>query len=194
MGFCVASIILILAPGPDMIFLITQSIKHGKGAGLATALGLSLGNLIHSILVASGFSLLILSSAQAFNIIRVLGAFYLLWLAANTLRDMSMSTEPIAGQSNLFRQGLLMNILNPKVALFFIAFLPQFVIADSMIPALQIILLGLIFTTLVIIIFISISLLAERLQTRCTDKIRSSMLLRGLIAAVYTFIALQLFF
>ena len=123
MSFCVASIILILAPGPDMIFLITQSIKHGKGAGLATALGLSLGNLIHSILVASGFSLLILSSAQAFNIIRVLGAFYLLWLAANTLRDMSMSTEPIAGQSNLFRQGLLMNILNPKVALFFICLL-----------------------------------------------------------------------
>ena len=193
MSFLVASIVLILAPGPDIIFLLTQSVRHGKGAGLATALGLSLGNLIHTLLVASGLALLLQSSAQVFNIVRVTGAFYLLWLAANTLRQVDTEDQQRTTQVHCFRRGLLMNILNPKVALFFIAFLPQFVITGSLPAALQLIVLGLIFTMMVMSIFISISLLAERAQPLCSLEMRSSMLFRGLIASVYALIALQLF-
>lgn len=192
-GFIFASVILILAPGPDIIFLITQSIQHGRKAGLATAVGLSLGNLFHTILAATGVSLVLLNSQQSFNIIKVLGAFYLLWLAAQSLRTIDNDSTPTR-QANLFRQGLIMNMLNPKVALFFIAFLPQFVVAEGLPSNQQMLLLGGVFTTLVLIIFCSVGVCAQQLHVLCSNQLRASMLLRGLVASLYTLIAMQLFF
>ena len=129
--FAVASLVLAITPGPDMAFLLGRTIVQGQRAGLICVLGITLGIAVHTAAVAVGLSALLAASVTAFAILKYAGALYLLWLAYQTLRhgaQLQLSDAPARAPAYLvFWQALLINVLNPKVALFFLTFLPQFV-------------------------------------------------------------------
>ena len=155
--FLSASMLLIIAPGPDLLFAITQGISNGRRAGVATGMGLALGNSIHTLAAAFGISLIFKTSAIAFTVLKILGAAYLLFLAFKAIKNrnsmFTLKDEKPASERALLARGFLMNVLNPKVALFFLAFLPQFVNPAIGNVPLQMIILGLIFMVLTAIIF-----------------------------------------
>ena len=131
--FLLAGIILNLTPGNDTIFILTKSIGQGRKAGIVSALGIGTGSIFHTILAALGLSLIIAKSILLFNIIKFAGATYLIYIGYKMLTDKPQveTTEAFSSTSvnywKIYRDGILTNILNPKVALFFIAFLPQFI-------------------------------------------------------------------
>ncbi|MBN1993607.1 MAG: LysE family translocator [Anaerolineae bacterium] len=147
--FFVASWALILAPGPDMIYVITRGIAQGRRAGLLSALGVTLGILVHTTFAACGLAVLLETSALAFMLVKYVGAAYLVYLGFKALKDKSSLTVLAQPEEMDFRaifwQGMLSNVFNPKVALFFLAFLPQFVIQNGHAVAGQMFTLGLIF-------------------------------------------------
>jgi len=154
--FLGASIALTIAPGPDNIFVITQGITRGRKSAIVTALGMCSGISVHTTAAAFGISAVFYSSAVAFNIIKYAGAAYLLYLAYKTLKERSAIRLSLADEkpmTDLFRRGFIMNVLNPKVAMFFLAFLPQFVTPNTSYFALQILLFGAIFMVQGVIIF-----------------------------------------
>lgn len=140
---------LILAPGPDMLYVITRGIAHGRRAGILSAVGVVCGILVHTTAAALGLTLILQTSAFAFLFVKLFGAAYLIYLGIKAWRDKSTFTlqnsAPIAKSSALFWQGVLSNILNPKVAIFFLAFLPQFVDKGSSHLIWQMMLLGITF-------------------------------------------------
>ena len=145
--FAVAALMLNLTPGNDMIYVATRSASQGIKAGIISSLGIMAGCMVHIVAAVVGLSALIAQSAFAFNLIKYLGAAYLIYLGARALlskRQMLSINTAVARISNrkLFLQGLLTNVLNPKVALFFLAFLPQFISTDGSNPAIQILFLG----------------------------------------------------
>jgi threonine/homoserine/homoserine lactone efflux protein len=129
--FALAALALIAIPGPNMVFVATRAMSEGRRSGLASALGLETGTIIHVCAAAAGLSALIASSATAFNALRYLGAAYLVYLGIRALRQRATTPadEPPAPVSlgRAYRQAIVVQLLNPKVALFFLAFLPQFV-------------------------------------------------------------------
>jgi threonine/homoserine/homoserine lactone efflux protein len=147
--FLIASCLLNLAPGPDMLYVMGRSIGQGRRAGTVSALGIFTGTLVHITLAAAGLTAILRSSPAAFNIIRYAGAAYLLYLGLRILiqRDSRLAAANLAKVSlwSVFSQGVVTNVLNPKVALFFLAFLPQFVNTRGGNTALDIVLLGMIF-------------------------------------------------
>lgn len=150
--FLVATIALNLSPGPDMLYVISRSLGQGRRAGIVSALGIGAGTLVHTFVTAIGLSAVLLSVPIAFEFIKYAGAAYLAFLGVRMLLSSrsgasNLSSEAIApsGLGAVFRQGVFTNVLNPKVALFFLAFLPQFVDPSKGTVALQIILLGLVF-------------------------------------------------
>jgi threonine/homoserine/homoserine lactone efflux protein len=146
--FLVAALALNFAPGPDMLYVIGRSVGQGRKAGVVSALGIFAGCWVHILAAAVGIAALLRSSPMAFNIVRYLGAAYLLYLGAKMIIQRSrLETQqlPSGSLSNIFRQGVITNVLNPKVALFFLAFLPQFVDARRGSVALQILFLGVVF-------------------------------------------------
>jgi len=154
--FIGASVAITLAPGPDNIFVTTLGITRGRKPAIITALGMCCGISVHTTAAALGISAVFHSSAAAFQIVKFIGAAYLLYLAYKTLKDRSiirLSTADNTTAAALFRRGFIMNVLNPKVALFFLAFLPQFVVPDSVPISLQMLLLGGIFMAQAAVIF-----------------------------------------
>lgn len=154
--FLGASIALTIAPGPDNIFVLTQGITRGRKSAIVTALGMCSGISVHTAAAAFGISAVFYSSVVAFNIIKYAGAAYLLYLAYKTLKERSAIRLSLADEkpmTDLFRRGFIMNVLNPKVAMFFLAFLPQFVTPNTSYFALQILLFGAIFMVQGVIIF-----------------------------------------
>jgi threonine/homoserine/homoserine lactone efflux protein len=150
--FVVAAVVLLLTPGPAVLYIVTRSVEQGRLAGLVSALGVHVGTLVHVAAAALGVSALLVSSAVAFDVVKYLGALYLIYLGVRKLlgRD-----EPARGRApaprslrRLFGQGVIVNVLNPKTALFFLAFLPQFVDVSKGAVAVQILALGLIFVAL----------------------------------------------
>ena len=134
--FLVTGIILNLTPGPDTFYILGRSMAQGRSAGVASVLGISAGSLVHTLGAALGLSALIAASATAFLAIKLAGAAYLVFLGARMLFSRVSATSIPTGFTSsgflaIFRQGLLTNVLNPKVALFFLAFMPQFIAADS---------------------------------------------------------------
>jgi threonine/homoserine/homoserine lactone efflux protein len=129
--FVSAALLLLVIPGPAVFYIVGRSIGHGRGAGLVSALGISVGTLVHTAAAAVGLSALLMSSAMAFSAVKYLGAAYLIYLGVQKIRrDESFVVEgdaPRVKLSRIFAQGIVVNILNPKSALFFFAFLPQFV-------------------------------------------------------------------
>lgn len=162
--FIGASLLLIIAPGPDILFLITQGLSKGRQAGLATALGLSAGNLVHTTAAALGVSAIFRASPLAFQGVKWAGAAYLLFLAWKTIQHrhelLSLSGAVELTGRTLFWRGFVMNVLNPKVALFFLAFLPQFAAPEAGPIWLQMLWLGILFTALVVLVFSAIGLFA----------------------------------
>ena len=170
-SFLLASILLTLSPGPDNIYVLTQSINKGYKVGLAISIGLCSGLIIHTSAAALGVSVILKQSDIAFNILKYLGAGYLGYLAIMAAKEKTEKQE-IEANSNLstkswlslIRKGFLMNVLNPKVSLFFLALLPQFVSKNGMHFSKQMLVLGLIFMLQAMVIFSSISVLASKLS------------------------------
>jgi len=169
--FTFASILLTLMPGPDIIFVVTQSVTQGKKSGIMIALGLCTGLIFHISAAALGLSLLIYNSEIAFTILKYIGAAYLIYLGILALVDRNKNSFDLDFKDKkevkkLYSKGILMNILNPKVSLFFLAFMPQFIKTDQANISLQIIILGLIFIIQAILIFIAVSYLADKLASK----------------------------
>jgi threonine/homoserine/homoserine lactone efflux protein len=148
LAFLVAAFALNLAPGPDMLYVIGRSVGQGRKAGIVSSLGVFVGCWVHILAAAFGIAALLRSSPVAFNVVRYAGAAYLIYLGIKMLAqktDLSSQQLKAEGLGVIFRQGAITNMLNPKVAIFFLAFLPQFVDARRGNVVLQILLLGLIF-------------------------------------------------
>jgi threonine/homoserine/homoserine lactone efflux protein len=147
LSFVLAGLALNIVPGADMTLIIASAARGGRRDGIVAALGIGAGTLFHIVAAVLGLSAILASSQTAFNIIKWIGAAYLLWIAISLLRDGRSSEAPGAGPATsglrLFRAAVLVNVLNPKVALFFLAFLPQFVDPEAAVPSLQILCLGL---------------------------------------------------
>jgi len=170
LSFIGASVILSIMPGPDNIFVLTESLTKGQRNGIAISIGLSLGVLIHTIAAATGLSIIIQKSAIAFSVIKYFGAVYMFYLAYKSIKEqkpvLSFDLATINKSTKfslLIKKGFLMNILNPKVALFFIAFLPQFTTSSDINVTFQMIILGLIFMLQALLIFSLISTLSSKL-------------------------------
>jgi threonine/homoserine/homoserine lactone efflux protein len=150
--FLLAALGLLLVPGPSVLYVVTRSMTQGRRAALASVLGIEVATLIHVVAAALGLSALLLTSALAFSVVKYLGAAYLIVLGVRTLlaREKHQQAEAPAPRSGsqVFRQGFLVNLLNPKTALFFYAFLPQFVDPARGGAAEQILLLGGLFVLL----------------------------------------------
>ena len=141
LGVFAATVLVVNAtPGVDMIFVLTRTLRHGVVSGAAAALGVAAGCVVHTLLAAFGLAALLATSSAAFALVKYAGAAYLVWLAIGMLREGAGSTRtadvaappaPGPGALKLLRQGLLTNVLNPKVAIFFLALLPQFIDADA---------------------------------------------------------------
>lgn len=131
MIFIAATLALLLVPGPAVLYIIARGVDQGRMAGLASAVGIATGSLFHVVAAALGLSAILASSALAFSIVKYLGAAYLIFLGVRTLMTRPDIAEPIARRPRtrreLFTQGVVVQVLNPKIALFFLAFLPQFV-------------------------------------------------------------------
>ena len=175
-SFLTASLLLSIIPGPDNIFVLTESITKGKKNGIAISLGLAMGVLVHTAAAATGLSIIIQKSAMAFSIIKYIGAAYLFYLAFMSLKEkkieLTLVDDQVQNKNNvayLIKKGFLMNVLNPKVALFFIAFLPQFISKNGFNITLQMFLLGIIFALQAFLVFFIISILASRLTKYVND-------------------------
>jgi threonine/homoserine/homoserine lactone efflux protein len=129
--FVVASLVLLLTPGPAVLYIVARSVAQGRAAGLVSVLGIHLGTIVHVAAAAVGLSALLVSSALAFAIVKYLGAAYLVWIGVRTLTakdpDPEAPAVPAEPLHRSFRDGFVVNLLNPKTAIFFLAFLPQFV-------------------------------------------------------------------
>lgn len=168
-SFVFATATLAISPGPDNIFVLTQSIVNGKKYGIATVLGLMTGCIIHTTLVAFGVSEVINQTPKLFFIIKLLGATYLLYLAYKVYKsdaNISLSTEGVEQKTTaeLFKKGFWMNVLNPKVTIFFLAFFPQFLFSESISKVIQFYVLGGLFIITSFLIFSSIAILAGKIS------------------------------
>ncbi len=147
--FFAASWILIITPGPDMVYVITRGVSQGRRAGIVSAAGVTLGILVHTFFAACGLAIILRTSAMAFLLVKLAGAVYLIYLGIRAFienSDFSLAADrPKAGMRKVFVQGVLCNVLNPKIALFFLAFLPQFVIPGPVSASIQMMCFGFIF-------------------------------------------------
>jgi threonine/homoserine/homoserine lactone efflux protein len=150
--FVGAALLLLVVPGPSVLYVVTQSVSHGRRAGIASVAGIHTGTLVHIAAATVGLSALLASSALAFDVVKYLGAAYLVIIGIRRLAGFEPDDEPErqSGQQlgPLYRQGIVVNVLNPKTALFFLAFLPQFVDPARGAAWLQILALGLLFAAL----------------------------------------------
>jgi threonine/homoserine/homoserine lactone efflux protein len=147
-AFLFAAFMLNIAPGPDMLYVIGRSVGQGRKAGIVSSLGVFIGCWAHILAAAFGIAALLRSSPLAFNMVRYAGAAYLIYLGTRMIvKRADLSSQPLQPEklARIFRQGAITNMLNPKVAIFFLAFLPQFIDAHRGSVILQILLLGLIF-------------------------------------------------
>lgn len=169
LSFVLATSVLACSPGPDNIFVLTQSIVNGKRHGLATVLGLMTGCIVHTTLVAFGVSAILKESEHLFFIIKLFGALYLLYLAYQVFRskaEIMISTDNIDRKSTkqLFKIGFWMNVLNPKVTIFFLAFFPRFLFSEELSHVLQFYVLGGLFILTSFTIFSTIAFLGGTLS------------------------------
>ena len=162
--FFVASVLLGIAPGPDNIFVLAQSVMHGPRAGFTVTMGLCTGLVVHTLMVTLGVAALFQASEVAFTSLKLIGAIYLFYLAWQAFRAPVSSMKPagtaVAGFWRLYRRGIIMNVTNPKVSIFFLAFLPQFADPSKGLLGLQLILLGMIFIFATLLVFGGVSLVA----------------------------------
>ncbi len=197
-AFFITSLMLALAPGPDNIFVVTHSVMRGREAGLAVVMGLCTGLLVHTAAVALGIAVIFQTSDWAFTALKTVGAAYLLYLAwqAVTAEAMMLNADnahcPSFGWS--YRRGIIMNISNPKVSLFFLAFLPQFIEPDSAGVTEQVIVLGSLFILATVMVFGTMALMAGKVAERLRTSPRLQTSLNRLAALIFVLLAVHLFF
>ena len=149
--FIVSGLLLNITPGPDSLFIMARSATQGWRAGVVACWGIGAGTLVHVLAAALGLSALLATSATAFAVVKVIGAAYLVWIGIGMLRARGEATQAVDAAPrvlryrDIFRQGFLTNVLNPKVALFFLAFVPQFIAPDAASKPLAFVVLGAIF-------------------------------------------------
>jgi threonine/homoserine/homoserine lactone efflux protein len=150
--FLAAALALLIVPGPSVLYIVARSVDQGRVAGLVSVLGIEIGALVHVAFAAVGLSVLLASSAAAFTVVKWLGVAYLVWLGLRRLLDRDDEDTPVAVErrklSRVLSQGVLVNVFNPKTALFFLAFLPQFVDPSRGPVGVQIVVLGITFVVL----------------------------------------------
>ena len=160
--FLAASALLAIAPGPDIVYVLARGISQGPRAGIAAALGFATGCIFHTVLAAVGIAALIRSSPLAFDLVRYAGAAYLVWIGIQALRHRSAFSIEAAsdakGLAVIYKQSVIGNMLNPKVTLFFLAFLPQFVNTAAGHVEWQMVLLGVLFMAVTIVVFGAVAL------------------------------------
>lgn len=188
--FLTASIILTVSPGPDIIFVLVQSMTNGKKAGIVTTLGLVSGIIIHTSLVAFGVSALIKESETLFLLIKIFGALYLFYLAFRVWRsnaEISFIAKEISVRQNasLFKQGFIMNVLNPKVTIFFLAFFPGFLWDAEGNTVYQFYMLGLLFMLQAFLIFGLVAILAGKISEYLKTHPQSGVVLKWLQVLVF---------
>jgi len=153
--FVVAALVLLVIPGPAVLYIVAQSVSRGRLAGIVSMLGIQVGGLVHVAAAAAGLSALLVRSSVAFNAVKYAGAAYLIFLGLRRILGKDEPETPGAPAEKslrrLFAQGVVINVLNPKTALFFLAFLPQFVDVDAGSVAVQVIVLGLLFVALALL-------------------------------------------
>lgn len=198
MEFFGAAVILGLAPGPDILFVLTQSAVHGAKAGIATTFGLITGLCFHTALVALGVAVIFQTSAAAFFLLKTAGAAYLLYLAWLSFKAGSIKAEggisEFPGCAALYRRGVFMNITNPKVSLFFLAFLPQFVDPAAGSPSWQIVQLGAVFMAATLLVFCGTALLSGTLATRLAHSQKGQIFLNRAAGCIFCALACMLMF
>jgi threonine/homoserine/homoserine lactone efflux protein len=167
--FLTASIVISITPGPDLTYVFARGLAHGRKAGLVSVAGIVSGLVIHTCLVAFGLAALIAGSDIAFDVIRYLGAAYLIWMGIRLIRSrggLEANGKAVGGKwSTIYLQGLLTNLLNPKILLFFLAFLPQFADPMRCSVALQIIILGAILIVCGLVALLTVALASGAMGT-----------------------------
>jgi len=187
--FVVAALALLLVPGPAVLYVVTRSVQQGRRAGLVSVLGIHVGTLAHITAATLGLSALVLSSAVAFTAVKVAGAAYLIGLGLWTLLARRAETEvALGGERNLrraFAQGIVVNVLNPKTALFFLAFLPQFVDPDRGAVWPQVAVLGVVFVSVAVLSDLTYALVSDAIAGRIRRTGTAAKVRRWLTGGVF---------
>lgn len=189
LGFVAAAIVVLLLPGPAVLYILARSISQGRRAGLVSVVGLSSGALLHVVAATVGLSALLLASATAFGVVKILGAGYLIYLGMRTILERSEVTgaELAAPRSyrRIFADGVVVAVLNPKIAIFFLAFLPQFVQPERGPIAQQVFLLGLLYVGLALVTDGAYAIVAGSLKGWLDGRVVHGRLTRYAGGAVY---------
>lgn len=194
--FVVTSIAVILMPGPAMVFVISNGLTRGPKPSIAAALGTTTGVFFHMFCAAFGLAVILKTSAIAFTVVKVAGALYLVYLAIKTL----MSNDPLMHQidagrksgNSIFWQGIFINILNPKLSIFFLAFLPQFIDPTLSSATSQTLVLGMIFIAMTVLIFIGYGLFASLLRRKVLNSPRVLKIIKWCFASVFMTLGVRL--
>jgi threonine/homoserine/homoserine lactone efflux protein len=187
--FLVAALTLNLTPGPDMLYVIARSLGQGRKAGVVSALGIGVGGLVHTLAATLGLSALLMSSAFAYSVVKYVGAGYLIYLGVRMIlsqkRNQSLATLKPASLKRIFNQAIATSILNPKVALFFIAFLPQFANPSQGSVAMQIAFLGALFCTTGATVNTTVALLSGSIGDWLKNRPRFSQIQQWFTGSVF---------
>ena len=195
-AFFLASVLLALSPGPDNIFVLTQSALAGKLAGIIVTMGLCTGLIVHTLAVTFGVAVIFQTSATAFTVLKIFGAVYLLYLAWQSFR--ASATRITAGEAGgyeylkLYQRGIIMNTTNPKVSVFFLAFLPQFADPERGPLSLQLICFGGIFIVATILVFGAVALLAGSIREWFYRSDKTQIILNRVAGSVFVALAVNL--
>lgn len=205
LGFILAAILLNLTPGTDSVYIITRSISQGQKAGLYSVLGITSGSLIHTLLASLGLSVLLASSPMAFMIVKYIGAAYLCYLglkmllsqpsnaiANNLSKDKATGNQHKVDNWQIYKQGVLTNLFNPKVALFFIAFFPQFIDANYAYGMVSFLILGLTFASTGLIWCSCLTLLAARFSKKLRQNPSVETILNKISGVVFIGLGIKL--
>lgn len=195
-AFFAASTLLALAPGPDNIFVLTQSALRGREAGLIVTIGLCTGLIVHTTAVAFGVAVIFQASAVAFTVLKLIGAGYLLYLAWQIFRASAAKINTKSAKrlsfAKLYQRGIIMNVTNPKVSIFFLAFLPQFADPERGSLTLQLMMLGGIFIISTLLVFGSIAILAGSLGQWINRSEKTQKIMNWIAGSIFVGIAIKL--
>ncbi len=195
-AFTFTSVVLAFAPGPDNLFVLAQSAMKGPKAGIYVTLGLATGLVVHTAAVVLGLAALIQVSALAFTILKLVGAGYLLYLAWGAFRakaEVAAEGEDTGlSGAEYYKRGIIMNVTNPKVSIFFLAFLPQFVDPVKGSVTMQMLLLALVFFVVTLVVFSLFALMSGYLGARLAKSVKAQNILNKTAAVVFTGLAAKL--
>ena len=202
LAFALAAFLLIITPGNDTLLILSRSVTQGKKAGVISSLGIGTGSTIHTLLAAFGLSIIIAKSIVVFSLIKYIGAAYLVYLGCKMVfskQDVTFSTlnkgsMPNINFSRLYKQAILTNVLNPKVAMFFIAFLPQFIDPTYEFTFLPFIILGLLFTVAGTIWCVVLAIFSSRLFVKVKKNNKLSVYLNRACGSILIILGIKLAF